>query len=158
MKTKKNGLLRLIAIFKLAKAIVLVAVGVGALQVLHDNNAVETMTQLAGKIGFNPGARYLDHALAKIANLPANDFRDLGIGSFVYATLFLTEAIGLWLAKRWAEWFTAIITASLIPLEGFEIHRHFTIMKVVVLLLNIAIVAYLVMRIRKEHNESDSKM
>jgi uncharacterized membrane protein (DUF2068 family) len=155
MKTKENGLLRLIAIFKLLKAATLVAVGIGALHILRGNDAAETMTQLAGKVGFNPGGRYLDHAIAKITNLPAKDFRELGIGSFIYAGLFLTEGIGLWLAKPWAEWFTAIITSSLIPLEIFEVHRHFTVTKAIVLLLNIAIVAYLVMRIRKEHKQSD---
>jgi len=110
------------------------------------------MTQLAARFGFNPGARYLDHALAKMANLPPKDFRDLGIGSFVYAALFLTEGIGLWLAKHWAEWFTAVSTGSLVPLEIFEIHRHPTVTKVIVLLLNIAIVAYLVVQICREQS------
>ena len=152
MKTKNNWLLRLIAIFKLVKALTLIAVGVGALRLIHDSNAADAMTQMAARFGFNPGGRYLDHALARIANLPPRDFRDLGIGSFVYAALFLTEGLGLWLAIPWAEWFTAVITGSLVPLEIFEIHRHPTIIKVIVLLLNIAIVAYLVLRIRKEQS------
>lgn len=155
MKTRDNGLLRLIAIFKLMKAITLVAVGLGAVHFFHDNNAADVITHLAERFGLNPGGRTLDHALAKVVNLPQKDFRDLGIGSFVYAALFLTEGLGLWLMKHWAEWFTAIITASLVPLEIFEIHRHPTITKVIVLLLNVAIVVYLVVRIRKEHNESD---
>jgi uncharacterized membrane protein (DUF2068 family) len=152
MNTKDNGLLRLIAIFKLVKAVTLIAVGFGALHLIHDNNAADAITHLAGRFGFNPGGRYLDHALAKIVNLPPKDFRDLGIGSFVYAALFLTEGLGLWLMKPWAEWFTAIITSSLLPLEIFEIHHHPTITKVVVLLLNIAVVAYLFVRIRKKRS------
>jgi uncharacterized membrane protein (DUF2068 family) len=150
MKTKNNGLLRLIAIFKLFKAVTLIAVGLGALHFIRDNDAAASVTNLVGRLGFNPGGHYLDQALGKIAQLPPKDFLDLGIGSFIYAALFLTEGIGLWLAKPWAEWFTAIITGSLIPLEIFEIYRHPTVTKVIVLLLNIAIVVYLVLRIRKE--------
>jgi hypothetical protein len=45
---------------------------------LHDDNAAEAITQLAEEVSFNPGVRYLDHALATIANLPAKDFRELG--------------------------------------------------------------------------------
>jgi len=150
MSTKDTGLLRLIAVFKLVKALTLIAVGIGALRLAHDPNASDTLAQMAARIGFNPGGRYLDQALAKVANLPPRDFKDLGIGSFVYAALFLTEGVGLWLAKPWGEWFTAFITGSLIPLEIFEIYRHPTIVKVIVLLLNVAIVVYLVMRIRKE--------
>ena len=150
MKTNDHGLLRLIAIFKLFKAVTLIAVGLGALHFIRDNNAAASATNLIGRLGFSPGGRYLDHALAKIAQLPPKDFLDLGIGSFIYAALFLTEGIGLWLAKPWAEWFTAIITGSLVPLEIFEIHRHLTVTKVIVLVVNIAIVVYLVLRIRKE--------
>lgn len=150
MNTKNNGLLRLIAIFKLVKAMTLIVVGFGALHLFHYNDAAGSLTHILARLGLNPGGRYLDRALAKVANLPQKDFRDLGIGSLIYAALFITEGIGLWLMKRWAEWFTAIITASLIPLEVFEIYHRFTVAKVIVLLLNIAVVIYLVVRIRKE--------
>jgi uncharacterized membrane protein (DUF2068 family) len=156
MKTKNSGLLRAIAIFKLFKAITLIVVGIGALHLTKANNAVDTLSQLVAKIGFNPGAPYLDLALSKIANLPPKAFKDLGIGSFIYAALFLTEGVGLWLKKPWAEWFTAIITGSLVPLEIFEIYRHPTITKVVVLLINVAIVIYLIVRIRRERSTSNA--
>jgi uncharacterized membrane protein (DUF2068 family) len=71
--------------------------------------------------------------------------------SFVYAGLFLTEGVGLWLVKRWAEWFSVIITTSLVPVEIYEIHRHPSAMKCLVLILNIAVVGYLLYRIRNEH-------
>jgi len=150
--TRDNRLLRLIAIFKLFKAITLIAVGLGALHLFHASDAADSISNLAARIGLDPGRSYVDHALARIANVPPKDFRNLGIGSFIYAALFLTEGTGLWLMKSWAEWFTAIITASLVPLEIFEIYRHPTIAKVVVLLLNIAIVGYLVVRIRKQRH------
>jgi uncharacterized membrane protein (DUF2068 family) len=45
-----------------------------------------------------------------------------------------------------------IITASLLPLEVYEIHRHPTIAKSVVLIINVAVVVYLVLRIRSERS------
>ena len=60
------------------------------------------------------------------------------------------EGIGLWLAKRWGEWVTVIITGSLIPVEIYECFHRGDAIKVLVLLLNIAIVIYLVRRIRRE--------
>jgi uncharacterized membrane protein (DUF2068 family) len=155
METRDNKLLRLIAVFKLIKAVTLVVVGVGALHLLRDNNVADSFSHLAARFGLNPGSRYLDRALAKIVNLPQKDFRELGIGSFIYAALFLTEGIGLWFAKPWAEWFTTIITASLVPLEIYEIYRHATIAKVIVLLLNLTVVIYLALRIRKERSTSN---
>ena len=154
MTTKDNRLLRILAAYKLFKALTLVVAGIGALRLLHHNDADTVITHLAAKLGLRPGGRYLDLALAKLANIPPQDFRDLGIGSFVYAALFLTEGIGLWLMKPWAEWFTAIITASLIPLEILEIHHEPTLPHVIVLLINVVVVAYLVLRIRKERPAS----
>ncbi len=54
------------------------------------------------------------------------------------------------LRKRWAEYFTIITTAGLIPLEVYEINRHVTAPKIVVLLINVAIVVYLVARIGRK--------
>ena len=153
MTKQNNGLLRPIAIFKLFKALTLIAVGVAALHLGHDGNPVDSVAHMVARLGFNPGGHYLDQALGKLANLPPKDFKELGIGSFVYAALFLTEGIGLWLAKRWAEWFTTTIPASLVPLEIYELAHHPTVTKVIVLLLNLAIVAYLILRIRKERSD-----
>jgi uncharacterized membrane protein (DUF2068 family) len=51
--------------------------------------------------------------------------------------------------KRWGEWLTVIITSSLLPIEVYEIVRHPSAVKVTVLAVNIAIVAYLIYGIRR---------
>jgi uncharacterized membrane protein (DUF2068 family) len=149
MANSKGGFLRLIAVFKLFKAATFIAVGVGALRMAHHDR--EGMFEHAVRVlGLNPGGRYVDMALGKLLSVSPRELKELGVGSFVYAGLFLTEGIGLWLMKRWAEWFTIIITSSLVPLEVYEIYQHPTIGKVVVLAINIAVVVYLVVRIRRE--------
>ena len=50
--------------------------------------------------------------------------------------------------KRWAEYFTVISTAVFIPLEVYEIFHRFTGVKVGVLAVNVAIVWYLIQRLR----------
>jgi uncharacterized membrane protein (DUF2068 family) len=99
-------------------------------------------------LGFDPGNQYVDSALQKLANLPPNKIKGLGVGSFVYAGLFLIEGIGLWMVRRWAEWFTVIVTSSLVPVEIYEIHRHPGPVKILVLIINLAVVGYLAYRIR----------
>ena len=75
----------------------------------------------------------------------------------MYAGLFLTEGIGLWLAKRWAEWFTAIITGSLIPFELYETLHRPTAIRILVLLLNLAVLAYLIRRIMRKSDSRSSR-
>lgn len=149
-----SRVLRLIAIFKLCKAVLLIAVGVSVLKLVHGGS--DTLERWVAMLALKPGAHYLDEAVGKLVSLPPNRLKDAGFGSFVYAGLFLTEGIGLWLRKRWAEWFTVVITASLVPFEIYEIVRHPTASKVIVLAINVAVVVYLVVRIRTERSEASS--
>ena len=152
MKSADNRLVRLIACFKLLKAVLLIAVGMSALHLLHKDVA-SVMEHWVAKLGLDPGNRYIDRALQKFANLTPNKIKSFGVVSFIYAGLFLTEGIGLWLVKRWAEWFSVIITTSLVPLEVYEIYRHPSAIKCLVLILNIAVVGYLLYRIRTERQD-----
>jgi uncharacterized membrane protein (DUF2068 family) len=147
MKSSNNKMIRLIAAFKLLKAILLIAVGVGALKLLHQD-AADALYRWAAMLGVDPGNQYVDNALQKLANFTPNKIKALGVGSFVYAGLFLIEGIGLWMVRRWAEWFTVIVTSSLVPVEIYEIHRHPNLVKILVLMINFAVVGYLVYRIR----------
>jgi uncharacterized membrane protein (DUF2068 family) len=149
MKSSDTRLIRLIALFKLLKAILLIAVGLGALHLLHSDIA-SVLAHWVKMFGLNPGGRYVDRAIQKAVALTPNTIRGLGVGSFIYAGLFLTEGIGLWLLKRWAQWFTIIMTSSLMPLATYEIYRHPTALKILVLIINAAVVGFLVHRVRAD--------
>ena len=152
MKSSDNRLIRLIAFFKLLKSALLIAVGMSALRLLHKDIA-SVLEHWVAMFGLDPGNRYVDRALQKFGNLTPNKIKSFGVVSFIYAALFLTEGIGLWLVKRWAEWFSVIITTSLVPVELYEIYRHPSVIKCLVLVLNIAVVGYLLYRIRNEHQD-----
>ena len=149
MKSSDTRLIRLIDLFKLLKAILLIAVGLGAVHLLHSDIA-SVLAHWVKMFGLNPGGRYVDRAIQNAVALSPNTIRGLGVGSFLYAGLFLTEGIGLWLLKRWAQWFTVIMTSSLIPLAIYEIDRHPTALKVLVLIINVAVVGFLVHRIQAD--------
>lgn len=150
-------MLRLIAIFKLLKTAIMIVLGVGALRLIH-MDITSVLEHWVLRLGLNPGGRYVGIALQKAANLTPDRVEALGIGSLIYAALFLTEGIGLWLLKHWAEWLTVILTSSLIPLEIYEIVRHPSEGKVLVFLVNIAIAGYLIYQIRKDRAELRRKV
>jgi uncharacterized membrane protein (DUF2068 family) len=148
-KSSSSALIRLVAVFKLLKAAALIATGIGIFRLIHTDMSTQ-LDHWVLHLGLDPGGRYVSRAIQKATSLPPNKVRDLGLVSFLYAALFLTEGIGLWLEKRWAEWFTVIITSSLVPVEIYEIFHRPTAIKIAVLALNIAIVAYLLYRIFHE--------
>ena len=140
-------MVRLIALFKLLKGSLLIALGVAALKLLHMDvfNLVE---RWAAMIGLDQNSRFVGRALSAAAALTPSRVRELVVGSFLYAGLFLTEGIGLWLLKRWAMWFTVIFTGSFLPIEIYELARRPGAGKAALLLLNLALVVYLIREIR----------
>jgi uncharacterized membrane protein (DUF2068 family) len=150
-----NTVLRTVAVFKLLKTAVLIVAGIGILKLIHHNVAA-TLEHWVVMLGFDPGQRFVGELIGRATTLSRERIRDLGIVSFIYAGLFLTEGIGLWRLKRWAEWFTVIITGSLLPVEVYEIAHRATALKIGVLLINIAVVLYLLWRIVKDRPEHKS--
>jgi uncharacterized membrane protein (DUF2068 family) len=147
MKTSNGKLLRVIAVFKFLKATMLIVLGVGALRLLH-KDVGDVVEGWAETLGIDPDGRFVSVALAKAAHLRPDQIRNLGLGSFVYAALFLVEGTGLWLQQRWGEWFTVILTGSFVPVEIYEIWRRPAAVKVAVLAINLGIAGYLIYRIR----------
>lgn len=137
-----------IAIFKLFKGVLLLLVGIGALRLLH-RDVGEVAAHWVDILGVDPDNRFIHRLLSRALSVSPRQLKEASAGTFIYAGLLLTEGTGLCLRKRWAEYFTIITTAGLIPLEVYEIHRHFTATKIVVLLINVAIVIYLVERVRR---------
>lgn len=137
----------LIGIFKLVKAVLLVAAGIGAIRLLHKDVA-ETVSHWIRVLRVDPDNRFLHGMLTRIFRVTPKQLKELSVGTFIYAGLFATEGIGLLLRKRWAEYFTVVTTSGFIPLEIFELARHFTVTKVVATLINAVIVWYLIVRLR----------
>lgn len=61
-----------------------------------------------------------------------------------YAVLEGVEAVGLWFAKRWAEYLTFIATTVLLIPEVYELTGRITVIKIIALIINLAVVIYLV--------------
>jgi uncharacterized membrane protein (DUF2068 family) len=142
-----RGLL-VIAAFKILKGLGLIAVGFGALHFLH-RDLPATVAHWVDLLRIDPHNHYLNWILGKLANVDAKRLRELSVGTFLYSALFLCEGVGLALRKRWAEYLTIISTASLMPIEMLEIYKGPSAAKVILLLVNLGIVAYLVRELRR---------
>jgi uncharacterized membrane protein (DUF2068 family) len=138
----------LIGLFKLFKGLSLLIAGFGLLRLLHKDVA-EVANHWIAVLRVDPDNRFIHSALLKIFNVTPKQLRELSIGTFVYAAIFLTEATGLLTRKHWAEYMTLISTALFIPLELWEIHLHFTLLKLAVTAVNLAIVWYLAARLKR---------
>jgi uncharacterized membrane protein (DUF2068 family) len=130
-------------------------VAIGAHHLLHKDIADFVATWVA-QLHLDPANRYISKAMAGILSLDDHKLRTIGAGTLVYAALLLTEGIGLLLRRRWAEYFTVIVTGSFIPLEVYELTRRLTWGRLVLLGVNVAVVWYLVGVLRRPEAERTS--
>ncbi len=129
------------------KAALLISVGIGAIKLLHKDLGA-TVMHWAQVLRVDPDNRYIHSTLLRVFRVTPKQLKELSVGTFLYAGLFLIEGSGLLLRKRWAEYFTIVTTGLLIPLEIYELAKHFTVTKLVVLLINVLIVWYLAARVQ----------
>ena len=148
VRSRDQGLL-LIGLFKLAKAIFFFGVGVGAIHLLHKDLEDEVM-RLALKFKFDPESRFVSLLLDKVDLIDAHRLRQISVATFGYSALALTEGVGLLLEKVWAEYLTLILTVSFLPWELFELVRRPDWFRLSLLLINLAVLWYLVWLLRRK--------
>ncbi len=143
-----DRILRLIALFRFAKAVLLIASGLSALRLVHPG----VRAAVARWIEAMPlASQYamVHRAVAFVTGLSEQRIEALAVAAFLYAALFITEGTGLWMGRLWAEWLTIVATTSFIPFEAFEVVKKATPLRAGVLGANIAIVIYLILRRRR---------
>jgi uncharacterized membrane protein (DUF2068 family) len=146
--SSQRGLLPYIAAFKLLKAILLVAVGAAMLRLINPHFA-DVVERWLAHLGSPLGRHLVQEALTRVLRLKPGQLAALGVGAWLYAILFAVEGVGLWRERRWAEFLTIGATASLIPLEIYEIVQKVSAARISALVMNAAIIVYLVARVRK---------
>jgi uncharacterized membrane protein (DUF2068 family) len=148
-KAKPPIMLRLIAALALVKTLLFGLTGLGVLHLSH-HNVEATLDALLRALNLDPDAEYLHKLVASIAGVSVKELRLISFGAFFYATLYLVEGIGLWLDQTWAEWLTIVGSGLLLPIEIREMVRHITLVNTSLFIVNIAVVVYLVMRVRRK--------
>lgn len=141
------GMLRLIALYKLLKVLLLLLAAWGELR-LHDASLSAKLFTWAQGRPSGLEHQIITQVLQWFSGLSESKIHALRFVTYTYAVVFAVEGVGLWMQKRWAEWLTTVITASLIPLEVWELAHRPSVGKAAVIVANAAIVAYLVWHVR----------
>lgn len=135
--------------FKLSKAIFFTAVGAGALHLVH-KNVGDVLMHIIDALRIDPERRFVGVLMDQAGLLNNHELRRAGTLSILYAVVCLVEGTGLVLEKRWAEYFTVILTATGLPWESYELLERFSPYKVGLLAINLAVLLYLVWVLKKK--------
>jgi uncharacterized membrane protein (DUF2068 family) len=147
-KRSREGILKTIAVLKFIKALLLIAVGLGAFKLLSPG-AADQADRWASTLAFRMGPRASSAVHEKLSDLTDSRLVLVGILALLYAALFTVEGVGLWRSKRWAEYLTILATSSFIPFEIYALVRHASWHRVATLAINLLVVGYLIWKVRQ---------
>jgi len=146
-----DGGLLAIGLFKLVEAVFFLLVGVGALHFIH-RDLGDAALRLAVRLRMDPEGRVVGFLLDRLDTITAHRLREIGVATFFYAGLRVTEGVGLVMEKPWAEYLTVGLTVSFLPWELYEIVRRMDWVRVGLLAVNIVVLAYLIWLLRRKRS------
>ena len=149
--------LRLIAIFKLLKGLLLLSLGISLIFLNSRTRWMDSISDWVTDEMLVVHSKTLHYLLNQLQNMLAgHHLRATGLLSLFYSGILFTEGIGVYLQKRWAEWMMIVATSALIPLELHHLFVKPGVGAVVILLVNCFIVWFLYRVLRWEPSHRPS--
>jgi len=142
-----RGLLA-IGLLKLVEAVFFFLVGVGAIHFIH-RDLGDAAVRLAERLRMHMDGMVMTWVLNHLDDVTAHRLRQIGVATFFYAGLRVTEGVGLVMEKVWAEYLTVGVTMSFLPWEMYEICRRLDWFRVGLLVVNLVVLAYLLWWLRR---------
>jgi uncharacterized membrane protein (DUF2068 family) len=144
-------ILRLLAVERFARGVLLCVLGLAVLQFKSSQVSVREVIErdlraakpLFEQLGWNASDSGIIHSLENALNAKGSTLDLVAVALLLYGTLQIIEGVGLWRLRRWGEYLTVVATAIFLPLEIYELTERVTALRVVILLINIAAVIYL---------------
>jgi len=139
---KRAPTLYLIIAIKLGKGLLLVLLAAGVYS-LHDNNLPQEFQQSLQFFHLDPEKRFFTELANKLSHITPANVVWVARGTVLYSLFSLVEGFGLLFRVSWAGWLAIGESAFFIPIELYELLRHYHISLLVILGINVMIVWYL---------------
>jgi uncharacterized membrane protein (DUF2068 family) len=108
------------------------------------DNALPELRAFLRQLGFNVNHSKLLGLIQHAFTLNSRTLTWLALAAGAYAVIEIIEAVGLWLLKRWGEYFAMIATSIGIPYEIYDLTAKVTVLRLGAFVINVALVVYLV--------------
>lgn len=146
-------ILRLFAIERFIRFLAFGALAFGAYLFGHSQRTIQQafnhefpfFRTLFRELGYNIDHSSIVGLFRSALHLSHTEIYALAGGLGAFAVVELIEGIGLWLAKRWGEYFAAVVTAAGLPYEIYDLTAKITATRIILFLLNLALVLYLIL-------------
>jgi uncharacterized membrane protein (DUF2068 family) len=145
-------IMRFFAVERAIRGLIVLAAAYGVWRFSHHRASVQKIFEedlpllrpLAGKVGWDLDHSKIVMAIRHVLELKAATLTWVAVGLLVYAVVELIEAVGLWMLKRWGEYFAVIATSFGLPIEIYELTERITVVRVGAFIVNVALIVYIV--------------
>ena len=151
-RLRDRYVLRLIVLDRIVHVLVLCALIAVIFLFAHDKASlhhtyIKVLDALQGGVGGPAGSSHsgIVGDINRLFKLPTRTIYLIGVAVSVYTAVLIVEAVGLWHARRWAEYLTIVETGILVPFEIYQLTASVTAVKILTFLINVAIVLYLLL-------------
>lgn len=144
----RDRLLPWIAAERAVRAVLLIGIGIVLVTHIHEDYGRD-ITRIAQHLGFDPTSNGIRALSGAAERLTPTKIRVYGIVAIAYGALEAVESYGLFGRRRWAEYLTVVATTLLFVPEIDELVKKPSAFKAGAFVVNIAVVAYLVVRLRR---------
>jgi uncharacterized membrane protein (DUF2068 family) len=145
---RHDRLLPWIAAERAFRAIVLLGVGIALVSHPHANWAGD-VSRLAQHLGLDPKDNWVQRVMNDVRKIRTHQDLVFGAAAIAYGLLEGAESYGLFTRRRWGEWLTVVATSLLFIPEIWELMKSASVLKVGAVVLNVAVVLYLLWRLRR---------
>jgi len=143
--------LEAIILYKLIKAVLEALLGILAVWLLARGAEAGAATLAEVLLEHFAGGWALEVATVIVVIATSGHVKFVAFAAFADAALSAVEGLALRAGRWWAPWLVVIATGALLPWEIWEVLRHPRWGRVVILLINVAVVAYLLRTVAREH-------
>ena len=137
-----KNILRLLSLFEAGKGLLVLLAGAGLLSFIHKNTQ-QAAAEVVKFFHLNPARHYPEVFINTLSNLGNMRLWFLSSSAILYSLIRFAEAYGLWNDRLWAVWFAVASSALFLPMELYEFIESPSLIRVVILFLNIVLVFYL---------------
>jgi uncharacterized membrane protein (DUF2068 family) len=146
-------ILRLLSVERFTKGLLVLAAGYGVIRFRSHRDAVERafhedlplLKPFADKIGWKLEDSSIVHTISTVIEAQSSTLLYVAIGLIVYGVLQLIEGAGLWMLKRWGEYFAVVATSLGLPIEIYELSEKITWLRIGTFIINVAAVLYILL-------------
>ena len=152
-----NKGLRLIAVFEAIKGVFGLLIAGGAV-ILSQHDLQQFAEDAVDALRMDPAAHYTSQFIHEASLVTARDLGWVAVGAFAYSLFRFGEAYGLWRERTWAEWVAVISGSMYIPFEIYALSRRATLLKFVILVVNVLVVVYVARALARSPKKAPSPL